>query len=162
MGTEFEPIMEILQRAYQVEVDGFTFYSMAADRATKPAVRKLYQRLARDETEHKMYLRSVMKRYEKLGADSFRLDPRDPDLDEFSSQIFTREFKQQTEGELSEVGALSVGIQLERRSVEFFDTAAQQSHDSRISGFYRFLADWEGFHLRTLQHLYDSIRADTG
>jgi len=30
----------------------------------------------------------------------------------------------------------------------------------KISGFYRFLADWEGSHLRTLQHLYDSIRVD--
>jgi rubrerythrin len=160
MSTEFQSIMDILKRAFQVEVDGFTFYSMAAEHATKPAVRKLYKRLALDETEHKAYLRSVMKRYEELGAASFRVDPRDPDLGEYSSQMFTEEFKNQTEGEVTEAGALSIGIQLESNAIEFFSTAAQEAEDDRISGFYRFLADWEGFHLRTLQHLFDSIRVE--
>lgn len=160
MSTEFDSIMGILKKAFQVEVDGFTFYSMAEERAAKPAVRKLYKRLALDETEHKAYLRSVMKRYEELGAASFRLDPRDPDLGEFSSQMFTEEFKDQTEGEVTEVGALSIGIQLESNAIEFFSTAAQKAEDDRISGFYRFLADWEGFHLRTLRHLFDSIRVE--
>ena len=161
MSTEFESIMDILKKAFQVEVDGFTFNSMAAERATKPAVRRLYKRLALDETEHKAYLRSVMKRYEELGASSFRIDPRDPDLGEFSSQVFTDEFKDQTEGEATEAGALSIGIQLESNAIEFFSTASQDAEDDRISGFYRFLADWEGFHLRTLQHLFDHIRVDT-
>jgi rubrerythrin len=152
--------MDILKKAFQVEVDGFTFYSMAAERATKPAVRKLYKRLALDETEHQAYLRSVMKRYEELGAASFRVDPRDPDLGEFSSQIFTEEFKDQTEGEITEAGALSIGIQLETNAMEFFGAAANDASDPRIAGFYRFLADWEGFHLRTLQHLFDSIRVE--
>ncbi len=160
MSTEFESIMDILKKAFQVEVDGFTFYSMAAEGAAQPAVRKLYKRLALDETEHKAYLRSVMKRYEELGAASFHLDPRDPDLGEFSSQIFTEEFKDQTAGEDAEAGALSIGIQLETNAVAFFGAAAEQAADPRIAGFYRFLADWEGFHLRTLRHLFDSIRVE--
>jgi hypothetical protein len=89
MTKDLDAISDILRKAFQVEVDGFTFYSMALERATKPAVRKLFERLARDETEHKAYIMAVMKRYEEHGARSFQFDPRDPDLGEFSSQIFT-------------------------------------------------------------------------
>ena len=160
MNTEFEAIADVLKKAFQVEVDGFTFYSMAADRTTKPAVQQLFERLARDETEHKAYIMAVMRRYEEQGASSFHFDPRDPDLAEFSSEIFTDSFKEQAQGEISELGALSIGVQLESNAVAFFDTAAREASDPQISGFYRFLADWEGFHLRTLQQLYDTIRVD--
>ena len=160
MSTEFEAIADVLRKAFQVEVDGFTFYSMTAERSTKPAVRQLFERLARDETEHKAYIMAVMRRYEEHGASSFHFDPRDPDLAEFSSTIFTDSFKEQAQGEVSELGALSIGVQLESNAVAFFDTAAREASDPQISGFYRFLADWEGFHLRTLQQLYDSIRVD--
>ena len=160
MSTEFDAISDVLRKAFQVEVDGYAFYSMAAASADRPAVEKLFKRLARDETEHKAYIMAVMKRYEEHGASSFHFDPRDPDLGEFSSQIFTDSFKEPALDRDSELGALSIGIQLETNAVSFFDTAAREASDSLISGFYRFLADWEGSHLRTLQHLYDSIRED--
>ena len=161
MSTDFDAISDVLRKAFQVEVDGFTFYSMAVEAATKPTVRKLFERLARDETEHKAYILAVMKRYEEHGASSFQFDPRDPDLTEFSSQIFTDSFKEQAQGEVSEIGALSIGIQLETNAVTLFETAAREASHPQIGGFYRFLADWEGSHLRTLQHLYDSIRKDS-
>ena len=160
MSTEFDAITNVLKKAFQVEVDGFTFYSMAAERATKPAVQKLFERLARDETEHQAYIKAVMRRYEEHGASSFHFDPRDPDLAEFSSELFTESFKEQAQGEASELGTLSIGVQLESNAVAFFDTAARNATEPQIAGFYQFLADWEGLHLRTLQQLYDSIRVD--
>ena len=161
MSTEFDAIADVLRKAFQVEVDGFTFYSMTAERATKPAVQQLFERLARDETEHQAYIRAVMRRYEEHGASSFSIDQRDPDLAEFSSQIFTESFKEQAQGEVFETGALSIGIQLESNAVTFFSAAAREATDSQVSGFYRFLADWEGSHLRILQQLFDSIRVDS-
>jgi len=160
MTSELDSIAAVLKKAFQVEVDGFTFYSMAAARADKPAVRKLFERLARDETEHQAYIKAVMRRYEDLGIGSFRFDRRDPDLGEFSSKLFTEEFKDQTEGDLLETGALSIGVQLERNAVAFFGSEADRASDPQIGGFYRFLADWEGSHLRLLEKLYDSIRMD--
>jgi len=160
MSTEFDAITNVLKKAFQVEVDGFTFYSMAAERTTKPAAQQLFERLARDETEHQAYIRAVMRRYEEHGASSFHFDPRNPDLAEFSSEIFTESFKEQAQGEVSEVGVLSIGVQLESNAVAFFSAAAREASDPQITGFYQFLADWEGMHLRTLKQLYDSIRVD--
>jgi len=160
MSTEFDAITNVLKKAFQVEVDGFTFYSMAAERTTKPAAQQLFERLARDETEHQAYIRAVMRRYEEHGASSFHFDPRNPDLAEFSSEIFTESFKEQAQGEVSELGVLSIGVQLESNAVAFFSAAAHEASDPQITGFYQFLADWEGMHLRTLKQLYDSIRVD--
>lgn len=160
MTTELDGITDVLKKAFQVEVDGFTFYSMAAESTTKPAVRKLFERLARDETEHQAYIRAVMRRYEEHGASSFHFDPRNPDLAEFSSEIFTESFKEQVQDEVSELGALSISVQLESNAVAFFDAAARNASEPQITGFYQFLADWEGMHLRILQQLYDSIRVD--
>ena len=160
MSTDFDSIANILKKAFQVEVDGFTFYSMAAERADKPAVQQLFERLARDETEHQAYIKAVMRRYEDHGASSFSFDRRDPDLGEFSSEIFTESFKEQAQGEILETGAVSIGIQLELNAVEFFGSAAKEASDPQVKGFYRFLADWEGSHLRMLEKLYDSIRVD--
>ena len=70
-------------------------------------------------------------------------------------------FKEQAQGEVfAGRGVLSIGIQLESNAVAFFSAAAREASDPQISGFYLFLADWEGFHLRTLQQLFDSIRVD--
>ena len=160
MSREFDSIADVLKKAFQVEVDGFTFYSMTAERVTKPAVRKLFERLARDETEHQAYIKAVMRRYEDHGASSFSFDRRDPDLGEFSSEIFTESFKEQAQGEIFETGAVSIGIQLESNAVAFFGSAAKDASDLQVRGFYRFLADWEGSHLRMLEKLYDSIRVD--
>ena len=160
MNQEFDAIAAVLRKAFQVEVDGFTFYSMAAERAAKPATQKLFERLARDETEHQAYIKAVMRRYEDLGVGSFRFDRRDPDLEEFSSELFTGNFKEQAQGEVFETGALSIGIQLERNAVAFFGSAAEDASDLQVKGFFRFLADWEGSHLRLLEKLYDSIRVD--
>ena len=157
---ELDSIAAVLRKAFQVEVDGFTFYSMVAERADKPAVRQLFDRLARDETEHQAYIKAVMRRYEDLGVGSFRFDRRDPDLGEYSSKLFTEEFKSQAQGDILEVGALSIGIQLESNAVAFFSAAARAGSEPQIGGFYQFLADWEGSHLRTLEKLYDSIRVD--
>ena len=41
MSTDVDAIGTILRKAFQVEVDGHTFYTMAMEAATKPAARKL-------------------------------------------------------------------------------------------------------------------------
>ncbi len=71
MKQDNDEIREILKKAYQIEVDGYTFYSMTAERAAKPAVQELFDKLARDEVQHKAYLQSVIGSYEEKGLAAF-------------------------------------------------------------------------------------------
>lgn len=160
MSDSRAQIEDILRKAYQIEVDGYTFYSMTADQAKKPAVEELFAKLAQDEVQHQAYLRNVMQAYSDKGVEAFNLHRRDPDLKAFTATIFTDRFKAQAKGASFELGALSIGMTLESRAVEYFSGAAAAATDEEVRGFYTFLADWEKLHFEALQKLYNGVRED--
>jgi rubrerythrin len=153
-------IQEILKKAYQIEVDGYTFYSMAADRAEKEPVQELFDKLARDEVEHKTYLLDVMRNYEEKGTAAFHIPRRDPALQAFTATIFTDKFKAEAQGADFELGVLSIGMTLESRAIQYFSGAAKTAQDEEVRNFYEFLADWEKKHFEALKNLHDSVRHD--
>lgn len=155
-----DAVLEILRKAYRIEVDGYTFYSMAADRATPEGVRDLFGQLAADERQHQAYLREIGEHFTATGAVAFQVDPRPPSMSRFLDQVFTQELKQQAAGATMEAGALSVGITLESNAIAFFTSAAQTAPADPARDFYLFLADWERQHLQALQNAFNAIRAD--
>ena len=155
-----EDIREVLKKAYQIEVDGYTFYSMAADRAEKPAVQELFDKLANDEVQHKAYIKSVMGSYEDKGVEAFTIHRRDPDLKAFTNTIYTEAFKAQARDADFEMGVLSIGMTLETRAIQYFTGAAKSASEDEVRDFYQFLADWEKGHLDALQKLYGGVRED--
>ena len=160
MTESKEVIREVLKKAYQIEVDGYTFYSMTAERAQKPAVQELFDKLAQDEVQHKAFIKSVMGRYEEKGAAAFQLERRNPDLRAFTDTIFTERFREQAKGADFELGVLSIGMTLESNAIAYFSGAAKQAGAGEVRDFYQFLADWEKQHLDALQNLYNAIRSD--
>jgi len=155
-----EQILDILRRAYQIEVDGHTFYSMTAAKADKSAVRELFEKLAHDEVQHQAFLKEVLRGYDEKGTEAFRFHARIPEMSEFSAKIFTDQFRAQAAGAEFEVAALSIGMTLESRAIDYFSGAAKTAADDDVRTFYGFLADWERAHLDALSNLYNSVRAD--
>ena len=160
MSDAKQDIFDILQKAYQIEVDGYTFYSMVADKADKPAVQELFGKLAKDEKEHKAYLTGVMQAYEERGTAAFRIDRKAPDFRAFSATIFSDTFKEQAEGAQFEMGVLSIGLQLENNAITYFTQAAREADDAEVRSFYQFLADWEKEHFEALKRLYNGVREE--
>jgi rubrerythrin len=160
MNQAQDEIREVLRKAYQIEVDGYTFYSMAAERAEKEPVQELFDKLARDEVQHKAYLKSVMGSYDERGVEAFNVHRRDPDLKAFASTIFSEKFREQAHGADFELGVLSVGMTLESNAIQYFDGAANGAEEGEVREFYEFLADWERQHLEALRQLYDGVRKD--
>ena len=160
MSDDKAALVEILKKAYQIEVDGYTFYAMAADRADKPAVQELFAKLAKDEVEHKAFITNIMKNYNEKGSAAFGLGLRPPpQMREFSDALFTEKFKQQAKDAAFEMGALSVGMTLEQNAILHFTNAARQSSEKEVRDFYAFLADWEKQHFDALKNLSDAIRS---
>jgi rubrerythrin len=158
--TASDQILDILRKAYQIEIDGYTFYSMTAERADKPAVQDLFGKLAQDEVQHQAFLRSVLKNYHDKGVDAFSMGIVLPDLGAFSEKVFTNRFREQAEGAEFEMAALSVGMTLEKNAVAYFSGAVRGAEEKEVRQFYQFLADWEQQHLTALQSLYETIRSD--
>ncbi len=153
-------ILDIIRKAYQLEVDGATFYSMTADRAENPAIKALFTRLADDERQHQEYLREVADHYREQGAGAFDVPGHIPDLSAFSNAVFTDEVRRQAEGAAFEAGVLSVGMMIESNAIAHYTDAAKAAADEKARAFYQFLAVWERQHLVALQNAYKAIRSD--
>ena len=158
--TAPDQVLDILRKAYQIEVDGYTFYSMTADRADKPVVQELFGKLAQDEVQHQAFLRSVLKNYHDKGVDAFSMGIVVPDLRAFSDKLFSDRFREQAEGAAFEMAALSVGMTLEKNAIAHFSGAARSADEAEIRRFYQFLAEWEQQHLDALQSLFETTRGD--
>jgi rubrerythrin len=157
MGTD---ILDIIRRAYRIEVDGRTFYSMAAERAQKPSVRQLFERLAQDERQHQEYLREVASSYKSKGAAVFAVKAHVPDWSDFSGPVFTARIREEAQGAEFETGVLSVGMGIESNSIAHYSAAARSSEDEKGRTFYQFLTVWERQHLVALQNAYKAVRSD--
>ncbi len=155
-----DQVLDILRKAYQIEVDGHTFYSMTAAKADKSAVRELFDKLAHDEVQHQAFLKEVLRGYDEKGTEAFRFNARIGEMTAFTAKIFTDQFRQQAAGAEFEVAALSIGMTLETRAIEYFAGAAKTATDNDVRSFYEFLAEWERGHLDALSSLYSSVRAD--
>ncbi len=155
-----EQILDILRQAYQIEVDGYTFYSMTADRADKPAVQELFAKLAADEVQHQAFLKEIGREFDAKGAAAFAIHRRTPDLRALSEQVFSERFREQARGATFAMAVLSVGMTLETRAIAYFSEAAKGASEREVREFYEFLADWERQHLDALQNLHGMVRAD--
>lgn len=160
MGDNREAILGILGRAYQIETDGYTFYSMTADRATKPAVQELFAKLASDERQHQAFLKSVAANYDEKGSAAFGFNVRIPDARDVTSQVFTGRFREQAAGAQFELAVLSIGMTLETNAITYFSNAAKQATDREVREFYEFLATWEQQHYDSLQTIFSIVRSD--
>ena len=159
--TADDQILEILRKAYQIEVDGYTFYSMTADRADKPAVQELFGKLAQDEIQHQAFLREILRDYDQKKLAAFPVSFRIPENTRaFAEKIFTDRFREQAEGAAFEMAALSVGMTLEKNAIAHFSGAARTATVEDVRKFYQFLADWEQQHLDALQGLHETVRGD--
>ena len=153
-------ILDVLAKAFQIEVDGYTFYSMVAARSDRPAVQEIFTKLAHDEVEHKVYLLDISRKDNEEGSAAFAVARKSPDMAAFSQKVFTDAFREQALGATFEASSLSIGMTLESNAMAHFTRAAQLATDNEVRDFYRFLAAWETDHLNTLKNLHDLVRAD--
>ena len=155
-----QEILEILKKAYQIEVDGFNFYSMTAEKAAKAPVKELFQKLADDEVQHQNFLKGIGKKYRTEGEAAFAVAKPDWSLSGLTDHVFTEKFKSQAKGAAFEMGALSVGLTLETNAMAHFNRAAETADSKEIGDFYRYLAEWEKGHYDALNALLQGIRSD--
>ena len=155
-----DKVLEILRKAFQIEVDGYTFYSMTAERADKPAVQELFAKLASDEVQHQAFLKNVATHYDERGVEAFQLNLRSPEIRAMSQAILTGDFRDKAAVTQFELGVLSIGMTLETNAVRYFSDAAKQASEKEVKEFYEFLANWEKQHFEALQQLHTAVRAD--
>lgn len=155
---EKEKIFDILRKSYEIEINGYTFYSMTAKNSINSATKELFEKLANDEVEHQNYLKSIAKRIDSEGEKAFLISKKEHSMNDFISKVFTDRFFEQAKGATFEFGALSVGLTLETNAVNLFTQASKEADSKEVQDFYLFLADWEKEHFEALKNLYEQLK----
>ena len=160
MNAGHQPL-DTLRRAFQIEVDGYTFYSMASEKARTASVGELFVKLASDEQQHQAFLKDIIRFYDVKGTAAFSVPLRSPEMRELTQQVLPDRLGVEAAVVEFEAAVLSIGMQLETNAIACYSEAAKLASKSQVKGFYRFLTDWEVQHLNALRTLHAALRTDS-
>lgn len=158
--TPSQDILDGLRKAIQAEVEGRSFYLMAAQSTSDPQGREVFERMADEERKHADYLRQQYRALSETGrvAPDADLGPT-PDWQSFGS-IFSKDLHRRAALAHFEMAALSVATQLEADAQRFYRTCAESAADPGVKAFFSQLSDWESGHYHVLLAQLDALKEE--
>jgi Fur family transcriptional regulator, ferric uptake regulator len=149
---------DALELTLAIERLGYTFYTNASKKTRNSTGRIMFQRLAAEESGHLRHLqdehRALMQEHSWLKREPVRL----PVSRRIAQELFPQKdlLRFQVNEETSEIEALKIAMDLERRSHQFFKQLAKQLTPGERKAFLAFAAD-EQSHLDALMDEYKAI-----
>jgi rubrerythrin len=149
--------LEILKMAILMEKRGHSFYAKVAEQTPDPEIRHIFLTMADEETKHVKFLSEQYIAYEKNHAFA-KVDLPDLANEGFASLILTEDMKTKISSAGFEAAAISAAIDFEKRAVEVYSKQAEISTDPNEKDLYRWLAEWEGGHLKILSDMDNELK----
>jgi Fur family ferric uptake transcriptional regulator len=152
-------VRDALELTLAIERRGYTFYTNASRKTKNDSGRLMFQRLAAEESDHLRRLqqehRSLLQQNEWLKREPARL----PLSRKIAEEIFPQKelLKVEVKDETSDLDALNIAMDLERRSHQFFKDFAQQMGDAGGKKIFMEFAKDEESHLQALMAEYKSL-----
>jgi len=148
--------LKILNEAYKIEVEGYTFYKNAEKEDMSDEAKTIFNFLANEEKQHEDYIASQIKNVKEKGI--FGNIELERINDEVKEKFFLDSIKVAQNQTITESSALHIGILLEKNSYDFYTDAEKESEDPEEAKLYSELAEWELNHLNILQSAYKVVR----
>jgi rubrerythrin len=148
---------DILKTAILLELRGKAFYATAARNTESEAVRKIFTRMADEETEHIEFLSRQFSEYEKSGKFA-RNNIERPVDDTEAVLILSEQVKKEISAAGFEAAAISAAIDFESGAVDVYQRRANETADANEKEMYQMLADWERTHHRLLYKLNEDLK----
>jgi Fur family ferric uptake transcriptional regulator len=152
-------VRDALELTLAIERRGYTFYTNASRKTKNGSGRLMFQRLAAEESDHLRRLQqehqSLLKKNEWLKREPSRL----PLSRKIVEEIFPQKelLKIEVKDETSDIDALNIAMNLERRSHQFFTDFAKQIADASGRKIFMDFAKDEESHLQALVTEYNSL-----
>jgi len=160
MDQAARSVAEALFAAIRAESDGHSFYKMAATSAQDEKGRQVFEQLASEELEHKRLLTAQYRAVTQTGTIDPTVKLGAPADLSGASPIFSEHIKARLKDAHFEMSALSIGIQLELGSMNYYREQAAQMSDAGVKRFFEELAEWEKGHYEALLRQQDSLKDD--
>jgi rubrerythrin len=155
-------VRDALELTLSIERRGYTFYINASKKTKVGSGRLMFQRLAAEESEHLRRLqdeyRSLLQKNGWLKREPARL----PVSRRMAEEVFPQKelLKIEVSDETTDVGALNIAMDLERRSHQFFKDFAGQISDDRGKKIFLEFAEDEESHLQALIAEYNKLASE--
>ena len=148
-----------LELTLAIERRGYTFYTNASRKTKNGSGRLMFQRLAAEESDHLRRLqqehRSLLEKNQWLKREPVRL----PLSRKIVEEIFPQKelLKIEVKDETSDIDALNIAMNLERRSHQFFKDFADHISDTNGRKIFMDFAKDEESHLKALVAEYNTL-----
>jgi rubrerythrin len=154
MGALSPEAIEAIKTAIQMEKDGLRYYKEAAEKTENELAKKTFLRIAKDEAVH---LKTFQQMFDTVtGSEEWR------DLAEFTPKvgkvpIFEGEIEKKGNVNPSEVDALRIAIDNERKGIEHYKKAAAAAGDKMAKEIFNKIQKEEEYHYDLLQAQLDYL-----
>ena len=154
-------LSNVIGTAVNMEKDGIDFYHKAAEKTSHPFGKKMFLSFAEDEKRHLSVLREIL------------IDLKFSDFNRFFEEKTPREkiktifgeVKSETEKRIAvnpdELEALKIGMDMESKSVDFYQSALEKTQDLHQEAFFKRLIEEEKEHYQLLQNTHSYLK-DSG
>lgn len=141
---------ELLEMAINQEISTRDFYNQISERIQNKAGKKKFLELAQEEENHRNALNGW---YERKFGHPFEPDPQSvkPAFQFSGENVFSQS---------TALEALSVGIQLERDSANFYSSWRDKEEDEEIRDLLQKLVEFENNHFLRLKEEYQAVSKD--
>jgi Fur family transcriptional regulator, ferric uptake regulator len=152
-------VRDALELTLAIERRGYSFYTNASRKTKNSSGRIMFQRLAAEESDHLRRLqeeyRSLLQKNEWLKREPARL----PISRKIAEDIFPQKalLRVEVKDSTTDLDALNIAMDLERRSHRFFQDFAKQITDARGKKIFMEFADDEESHLQALMTEYNNL-----
>ena len=154
--------LALLGEAIEVERKGISFYTEAAEKASSAKVKDVLLGLADDERYHEKVLDEQRQAIQSSGRFDVAAAEQAAAYAEGRPRptiIPTGKGKAQAIAKASadELRSLDVGMEIERRSYEFYQKSAGEVQEPAVKRLYLDLAKWENTHFEALQEMHEFL-----
>lgn len=155
--TEIDRVLGTIQQAMEIERFGYGFYNSMRSFVKDKTGQKFISYLANLELQHLHWLEEEYTR-QLINMDTFEeAEPNNISM-LAGDEIFITENMPDLFKNFDAVGAVQYAIDVEKKSVEFYDRNQDISDDDSLTALFKRLVDFEKDHIEILEYNLESLR----
>jgi len=154
-------LSKAIKTAIKMEEDGIDFYQKAARKCSHPFGSKMFLSFAEDEKRHLAVLKDILTDLKLSGSNRFFEEKPPRERIKTIFQDLKNEIKERIAANPDELEALKIGMDMESKSVEFYQDALEKAEDSPLKRFFRRVIEEEKQHYQLLQNTHSYLE-DSG
>jgi rubrerythrin len=155
MAEISDQVVEVIREAIKLEINGRAFFNHAAEVTHNELGKKMFAKLAQDEIRHLDVFGELFSKV--IGGDEWKKYVDQEELKGESPLILSLKARMKKEEKAGELEAISIGMDLERNAMDFFDKSAKETVDPQARKIFEEICKEEQLHYNLLQAQYDSV-----